>query len=78
MTKMLKTHEAADRLGVPVSWIYKAIKKGVLPAIRLTEKGRYFIPENAVDPDRLIRKDDTDAYDHTDAHPGQPDHNDHR
>lgn len=56
MSRMLRVYEVAERLGVKPAWVYKAIRRGVIPAVRISEKGLYLIPEPAVDPEKLVAR----------------------
>jgi excisionase family DNA binding protein len=46
MPKYITIHHAAQRLGVSVWTVYRAIKSGSLPARRLQPRGRYLISED--------------------------------
>ena len=48
MTKLIGVNEAAERLAVPPSWIYRWSREGKLPSIRL---GKYI----RFDPAKLER-----------------------
>jgi excisionase family DNA binding protein len=37
--RLIDAHEVAERLGVPVSWVYAQTRAGHLPTVRL---GRYY------------------------------------
>jgi excisionase family DNA binding protein len=37
--RLIDAHEVAERLGVPVSWVYAQTRAGRLPTVRL---GRYY------------------------------------
>jgi excisionase family DNA binding protein len=46
----LAPKEVAHELRVHVSAVYRAVERGVLPAVRLSESGAIRIPRSALDP----------------------------
>jgi excisionase family DNA binding protein len=48
--KFLAPKEVAHELRVHVSAVYRAVERGVLPAVRLSESGAIRIPRSALDP----------------------------
>jgi excisionase family DNA binding protein len=46
----LTPKEVARDLRVHVSAVYRAVERGVLPAVRLLESGAIRIPRSALDP----------------------------
>lgn len=49
--RFLAPKEAAEILRVDVSVIYRAIRLGQLPSVRLTERGAIRIPRSALEPE---------------------------
>jgi excisionase family DNA binding protein len=48
--EFLAPKEAAHELRVHVSAVYRAVERGQLPAVRLSESGAIRIPRSALDP----------------------------
>jgi excisionase family DNA binding protein len=46
----LAAKEVAQELRVPVSAVYRAVERGELPAVRLSETGAIRIPRSALEP----------------------------
>lgn len=46
----LAPKEVARELGIHVSAVYRAVERGQLPAVRLSESGAIRIPRSALDP----------------------------
>jgi excisionase family DNA binding protein len=53
----LAPKEVAVTLRVDVSTVYRAVRNGSLPALRLTEDGALRIPESALTASRKERRD---------------------
>jgi excisionase family DNA binding protein len=50
--EFLAPKEVAHQLRVHVSAVYRAVERGELPALRLSETGAIRIPRSALDPAR--------------------------
>ena len=48
----LAPKEVAAALNVHVSAVYRAIERGTLPAVRLSDRGAIRIPSSALEPER--------------------------
>ena len=48
--EFLAPKEVAHELRVDVSAVYRAVERGQLPAVRLSESGAIRIPRSALDP----------------------------